>query len=49
MESWEKLEGKKAESCYFLFKKKIFLKDDEKEMEDLVAKDLIYKQVIFSV
>ena len=31
----------------FLFKKKIFLKDDDREMEDTVAKDLIYKQVYF--
>jgi hypothetical protein len=45
MIQWEKLEKKKAEECVFLFKKKIFLKDDDREMEDLVAKDLIYKQV----
>ena len=31
----------------FLFKKKIFLKDDDREMGDPVAKDLIYKQVCF--
>jgi len=49
MLQWEKLEKKKAEECIFLFKKKIFLKDDDREMEDLVAKDLIYKQVRLSL
>jgi hypothetical protein len=49
MIQWEKLEKKKAEECVFLFKKKIFLKDDDREMEDLVAKDLIYKQVCLSL
>ena len=49
MQHWEKVPDKKkaAEDSYnaiFLFKKKIFLKDDEKEMEDPVAMDLIYQQ-----
>ena len=49
MQHWEKVPDKKkaAEESYnaiFLFKKKIFLKDDEKEMEDPVAMDLIYQQ-----
>src|SRR3990167_8292150 len=43
----EKAEKKKNEEFApkFLFKKKIFLKDDDREMEDPIAKDLIYKQV----
>lgn len=42
----EKAERKKSDSeSSFVFKKKIFLKDDDREMEDTVAKDLIYKQV----
>jgi len=49
MAQWERLEGKKREECMFLFKKKIFLKDDDREMEDLVAKDLNYKQALYSV
>lgn len=52
MESWEKAEGRKKEGegqFIFLFKKKIFLKDDDREMEDPVAKDLVYKQALNSV
>ena len=48
MDQWEKLDTKKKgdkEECKFIFKKKIFLKDDDREMEDSVAKDLVYKQV----
>ena len=43
----EKADKKKNEEFApkFLFKKKIFLKDDDREMEDPIAKDLIYKQV----
>jgi len=33
----------------FVFKKKIFLKDDEKEMQDLVSKDLVYIQAVSDV
>eukprot|EP01101_Sappina_pedata_P013173 TRINITY_DN9454_c0_g1_i1.p1 TRINITY_DN9454_c0_g1~~TRINITY_DN9454_c0_g1_i1.p1 ORF type:complete len:362 (-),score=112.57 TRINITY_DN9454_c0_g1_i1:124-1095(-) len=36
-------------SCYFLFKKKIFLRDEEKEMKDPISKDLIYKQANFDI
>ena len=48
--AWEKDKTDKKRSDSdpspkFLFKKKIFMKDDEKEMEDPIAKDLIYKQV----
>jgi hypothetical protein len=46
--SWdrEKSDKKKGDSePIFLFKKKIFLKDDNREMEDPISKDLIYKQV----
>jgi len=46
---WEKGDGKKKEECQFVFKKKIFLKDDEHEMEDAVARDLIYRQALSSV
>jgi len=46
----EKAERKKSESePLFVFKKKIFLKDDDREMEDPAAKDLIYKQALNSV
>ncbi len=31
--------------CAFIYKKKIFLRDDEKEMADAVAKNLVYIQV----
>jgi len=49
--SWEKekSERKKDSEPMFLFKKKIFLKDDDREMEDPVAKDLIYKQSLHCV
>jgi len=33
----------------FIFKKKIFLRDDEREMQDPVAKHLVYIQALFSV
>jgi len=33
----------------FIFKKKIFLRDDSKEMEDTVAKHLVYIQALHSV
>lgn len=33
----------------FVFKKKIFLKDDDKEMQDPVAKDLVYIQAVSDV
>jgi len=46
----EKAERKKSDTePMFLFKKKIFLKDDDREMEDTIAKDLIYKQALHSV
>jgi len=35
--------------CAFVFKKKIFLRDDEKEMADLVAKHHVYIQALHSV
>eukprot|EP01103_Thecamoeba_quadrilineata_P005411 TRINITY_DN15211_c0_g1_i1.p1 TRINITY_DN15211_c0_g1~~TRINITY_DN15211_c0_g1_i1.p1 ORF type:complete len:325 (+),score=43.00 TRINITY_DN15211_c0_g1_i1:43-1017(+) len=46
-ESWDKPQ----QSC-FLFKKRLFLHSlhiEDKEMEDLVARDLVYKQAHFSV
>eukprot|EP01114_Cavostelium_apophysatum_P002895 TRINITY_DN125_c0_g1_i1.p1 TRINITY_DN125_c0_g1~~TRINITY_DN125_c0_g1_i1.p1 ORF type:complete len:328 (-),score=93.06 TRINITY_DN125_c0_g1_i1:108-1091(-) len=33
----------------FIFKKKIFLRDDEREMQDAVAKHLVYIQALYSV
>jgi len=39
----------KDASFAFIFKKKIFLRDDEQEMRDLVAKHLIYIQALYSV
>jgi len=46
----EKAEKKKMEhEPILLFKKKIFLKDDDREMEDPVAKELIYKQALYSI
>lgn len=54
MDQWEKFDTKKKgdkdkEDCKFIFKKKIFLKDDDREMEDPVAKDLVYKQAVYNV
>jgi len=49
MAQWEKGDKKSKEECMFLFKKKIFLKDDDREMEDPVAKDLVYKQALANV
>ena len=52
MKHWEKVhDKKKGEDSYnaiFLFKKKIFLKDEEKEMKDPVAMDLVYQQAGWS-
>jgi len=46
----EKAERKKNDSePLFVFKKKIFLKDDDREMEDPAAKGLIFKQALHSV
>jgi len=36
-------------SCAFIFKKKIFLRDDEREMKDPVAKHHVYIQALYSV
>ena len=46
MKEWD-MDEKKGEK--FIFKKRIFLKDDEKEMQDPVAKDLIYIQAVSEV
>jgi len=35
--------------CAFIFKKKIFLRDDEREMQDPVAKHYVYIQALYSV
>lgn len=42
-------EGGQENSTAFIFKKKIFLRDDEKEMQDPVAKHLVYIQALYSV
>jgi len=36
-------------SCCFIFKKKIFLRDDEREMQDAVAKHYVYIQALSNV
>jgi len=46
---WEneaKTKPKEAPDPMFLFKKKVFLKDDDKEMADLVARNLVYIQAL---
>ena len=48
MKEWELDKKSKNPPC-FLFKKKIFLKDDEREMQDPVAKDLVYIQAVHDV
>jgi hypothetical protein len=50
MNEWDKAESKKKDyTPRFVFKKKIFLKDDEKEMADEKAKDLVYLQGVNDV
>jgi len=36
-------------ACCFIFKKKIFLRDDEREMQDSVAKHYVYIQALYNV
>ncbi|MDP2438756.1 MAG: hypothetical protein Q8P67_23680 [archaeon] len=50
MNEWDKAESKKKDvTPKFVFKKKIFLKDDDKEMADVNAKDLVYLQGVHDV
>ena len=49
MAQWEKSDKKKEGECQFVFKKKIFLKDDDREMEDPVAKVRMDKQLLSAV
>ncbi len=53
MKVWEaeaKTKPKDQPDPQFLFKKKIFLKEDDKEIADIVARNLVYIQVyIFSM
>ena len=50
MNEWDKSDSKKKDSApTFLFKKKIFLKDDDNEMADPVAKGLVYLQGVHDV
>ncbi len=48
MKEWEQDKKAKVQPS-FLFKKKVFLKDDEREMQDPVAKDLVYIQAVHDV
>lgn len=45
---WDADKRAKNPPC-FLFRKKVFLKDDEREMQDPVAKDLVYIQAVHDV
>lgn len=38
-----------GEATHFVFKKKLFLKDDDREMQDLAARHLLYLQASWSV
>jgi len=50
MSGWTKADSKKKEAGpMFLFKKKIFLKNDDLEMKDPVAKNLVYLQGVHDV
>lgn len=50
MNEWDKAESKRKDvTPKFVFKKKIFLKDDDKEMSDEVAKNLVYLQGVHDV
>jgi len=50
MDEWAKLEKKKdSADPKLLFKKKIFLRDDDREMKDSVARHLLYIQALHSV
>jgi talin len=51
MDEWQKLEKKKEGPAdpKLLFKKKIFLRDDDREMKDSQAKHLLYIQALHSV
>ncbi len=40
-----KKESLKDANCAFIFKKKIFLREDDKELQDPIAKHLVYIQV----
>jgi hypothetical protein len=41
--------GNPKSQCCFVFKKKIFLRDDEREMQDVTAKHHVYIQALHSV
>ncbi len=49
MKEWELDKKNQKNPPCFLFKKKIFLKDDEREMQDPIAKDLVYIQAVHDV
>ena len=46
---WGSSTDKKKEEPKLLFKKKIFLRDDDTEVKDTVARHYIYIQALYSV
>lgn len=46
---WGNVDKKKDSEPKILFKKKIFLRDDDKEMKDPIAKHYLYIQALYSV
>jgi len=49
MSLWSTDSNSTSKPCAFVFKKKIFLRDDDKEMQDLIAKHHVYIQALHSV
>jgi len=51
MAGWNSLDGNSTgnKTAAFVFKKKIFLRDDEREIQDLIAKHHVYIQALHSV
>jgi len=49
MSLWSTDSNSPSKPCAFVFKKKIFLRDDDKEMQDLIAKHHVYIQALHSV
>jgi len=49
MALWNSIDSTSSKSAAFVFKKKIFLRDDEREIQDLTAKHHVYIQALHSV
>jgi hypothetical protein len=47
--TWNATSSDSKDEPHFVFKKKIFIRDDDKEMEDPVAKHLLYIQAVHNV